>query len=82
MDNGLDAEAPLWIFVMRGGSGRRSGAGRLVHGGHWRDEHEWPLARTRFTPFYLHGDGSELGLSRMRRIRLHRRRVNLGWFEQ
>jgi hypothetical protein len=29
-----------------------------VHGGRWRDEHEWPLARTRFTGFYLHGDGS------------------------
>jgi putative CocE/NonD family hydrolase len=58
VDNGLDAEAPLRLFVMGGGSGRRSGAGRLVHGGRWRDEHEWPLARTRFTSFYLHGDGS------------------------
>ena len=58
VDNGLDAEAPLRIFVMGGGSGRRSGAGRLVHGGRWRDEHEWPLARTRFTEFHLHGDGS------------------------
>jgi predicted acyl esterase len=58
VDNGLDAEARLRIFVMGGGSGRRSGAGRLVHGGRWRDEHEWPLARTRFTDFYLHGDGS------------------------
>jgi hypothetical protein len=43
---------------MGGGSGRRSGAGRLVHGGRWRDEHEWPLGRTRFTDFYLHGDGT------------------------
>ena len=58
VDNGLDAEAPLRIFVMGGGSGRRSGAGRLVHGGRWRDEHEWPLARTRFTDYYLHGDGA------------------------
>jgi hypothetical protein len=58
VDNGLGAEAPLRIFVMGGGSGRRSGAGRLVHGGRWRDEREWPLARTRFTRFYLHGDGS------------------------
>jgi uncharacterized protein len=23
----------------------------------WRDEHEWPLARTRFTPFYLESGG-------------------------
>jgi uncharacterized protein len=29
-----------------------------VHGGRWRDEHEWPLARTRFTDYYLHADGS------------------------
>jgi uncharacterized protein len=58
VDNGLDAEAPLRIFVMGGGSGQRSSAGRLVHGGRWRDEHEWPLARTRFTEFFLHGDGS------------------------
>ncbi|HXW43526.1 MAG TPA: CocE/NonD family hydrolase [Streptosporangiaceae bacterium] len=24
----------------------------------WRDEDDWPLARTRWTPWYLHGDGS------------------------
>jgi putative CocE/NonD family hydrolase len=24
---------------------------------HWRDEHEWPLARTQFTPWYLHSGG-------------------------
>jgi uncharacterized protein len=24
----------------------------------WRDEDEWPLARTRWTHWYLHGDGS------------------------
>ncbi len=23
----------------------------------WRDEDDWPLPRTRFTPFYLHADG-------------------------
>jgi uncharacterized protein len=23
----------------------------------WRDEHEWPLARTVWTPWYLHSDG-------------------------
>jgi putative CocE/NonD family hydrolase len=23
----------------------------------WRNEHEWPLARTQFTPWYLHGSG-------------------------
>lgn len=23
----------------------------------WRDENEWPLARTKYVPFYLHSDG-------------------------
>ncbi len=31
----------------------RSTAGRLQHGGFWRAEREWPLARTRPTPLYL-----------------------------
>jgi uncharacterized protein len=36
-------EAPVHLFVM--------GVNR------WRDEQEWPLARTRYTPFYLTGKG-------------------------
>lgn len=51
-------DAPIRLFVMGGGSGRRDADGRLDHGGRWRDEAEWPLARTRFTPFYLHSDGT------------------------
>ena len=50
-------QAPVRIFVMGGGSGERTPAGRLMHGGYWRNEREWPLARTQFTPFYLHSDG-------------------------
>jgi putative CocE/NonD family hydrolase len=51
--NGVMEEAPVRIFVM--GENR------------WRDEHEWPLARTRYTNFFLrsggrantlHGDGA------------------------
>ena len=42
--NGADEDAPLRLFVM--------GINQ------WRDEHEWPLARTRFTPYYLHSGGS------------------------
>ncbi len=49
---------PVSIFVMGGGSGRRTPAGKLDHGGCWRDEQEWPLARAAYTPFYLHGDGT------------------------
>ncbi len=51
-----DEEASVRIFVMGGGSGAKNAEGRLVHGGQWRDEQEWPLARTEFTRFYLHGD--------------------------
>jgi putative CocE/NonD family hydrolase len=43
IDNVAEREAPVKIFVM--------GAGK------WRDEQEWPLARTRLTPYYLHGGG-------------------------
>jgi len=36
-------EAPIRIFIM--GENK------------WRDEWEWPLARTQFTPYYLHSEG-------------------------
>ncbi|MCY7304524.1 MAG: CocE/NonD family hydrolase [Thermoleophilia bacterium] len=52
------AEAPVRIFVMGGGSGRKTAEGKLDHGGRWREEWEWPLARRVETAFYLHGDGS------------------------
>jgi putative CocE/NonD family hydrolase len=41
--NGIDKEPPIRIYVM--------GAER------WRDENEWPLARTQFTKFYFAGQG-------------------------
>lgn len=43
IDTGIMAEPPVKIFVM----GRNE----------WRFEHEWPLARTTFTPYYLHSRG-------------------------
>ncbi len=43
VDTGILEEPPVRIFVM--------GVNR------WRDENEWPLARTRYTPYYLHGGG-------------------------
>ncbi|HUY72320.1 MAG TPA: CocE/NonD family hydrolase [Gaiellaceae bacterium] len=49
---------PVRIFVMGGGSGRKTPLGKLDHGGRWRDEDEWPLARATPTPLYLHADGS------------------------
>lgn len=43
IDTSVLDEAPVRIFVM--------GVNR------WRDEEAWPLARTRYTPYYFHSDG-------------------------
>jgi putative CocE/NonD family hydrolase len=45
------------IFVMGTGDGGKDENGRLRHGGYWRDEHEWPLARTISQNLYLQSDG-------------------------
>ncbi|MBL8959569.1 MAG: CocE/NonD family hydrolase [Gemmatimonadetes bacterium] len=57
VDNGVDREAPVRIFVMGAGDARKTPEGRVFVGGTWRDEREWPLARTQYTPYYLHADG-------------------------
>jgi putative CocE/NonD family hydrolase len=41
--NGIDQEPPVRIFVM--------GINQ------WRDEADWPLPDTRYTPYYLHSNG-------------------------
>lgn len=58
IDNGAERDPAVRIFVMGGGSGRRNAAGRLDHGGRWRAEADWPLPDTRWTAYYLHGDGA------------------------
>lgn len=57
VDNGVDREPPVQIFVMGGGSGRKNGAGRLEHGGHWRGEPDWPLPDTNDTDYHFHPAG-------------------------
>ncbi len=57
IDNHIDKEAPVQVFVMGGGSGRKTRDGRLDHGGYWRCEQEWPLTRAKYTNFYLNADG-------------------------
>jgi len=47
IDNGVKEEPPIKIFVM----GENE----------WRYENEWPLARTAFTKYYFHSDGSKDG---------------------
>ena len=44
IDTGIMDEPPVYIFVM--GDNR------------WRHENEWPLARTHYTRYYLHSDGT------------------------
>jgi hypothetical protein len=60
IDNSIGKAAPfatpVRIFVMGTGDGRKTSDGLLNHGGYWRDEREWPLARTQYTKYYLaHG---------------------------
>ena len=43
IDNGAEREPPVKLFVMGANA--------------WRDEQEWPLARTDWTPYYLHSGG-------------------------
>ena len=43
LDNGVDREPPLDLFIMGDNT--------------WRKEHEWPLARTVWTDFYLRSGG-------------------------
>ncbi len=43
IDNGIDREPPVYLYVM--------GADR------WRNECEWPLRRTRYVDYYLHSGG-------------------------
>lgn len=50
-------KTPVRIFVMGTGDGGRDDAQRLRHGGYWRNESEWPLARTQYTPYYLQANG-------------------------
>ena len=49
IDNGVRQDAPVRLFVM----------GENV----WREEQEWPLARTQYTPYYLHSGGKANSLN-------------------
>ena len=56
--NGVDDDPPVLLYIMGTGNDRRSGGGRLQHGGSWRPEKAWPLARAVATPYFFHADGS------------------------
>lgn len=50
-------EPNIKLFVMGSGRGDKNIRGKLNHGGHWRNENEWPLARTIYTNFYFQKTG-------------------------
>lgn len=50
-------QSKVRIFVMGTGDGKKDASGKLQHGGSWRDENEWPLARAKMQPLYLHPAG-------------------------
>ncbi|HEX2818171.1 MAG TPA: CocE/NonD family hydrolase [Phenylobacterium sp.] len=52
-----DPDPPVRLFVMGGGSGRKSPEGRLMHGGRWRAESAWPIADAQTAYYALHGGG-------------------------
>jgi uncharacterized protein len=61
LDNSVGKAAPfktpVRIFVMGTGDGHKTADDKLFHGGYWRDELEWPLARAKSTAWYLQPDG-------------------------
>jgi putative CocE/NonD family hydrolase len=59
----LKGEAParpassVSLFIMGTGDGHRTSDGHIYHGGYWRDEAAYPLARSRPTPYFLKSGG-------------------------
>lgn len=49
--------SPVTYFVMGGGSGRKTSAGRLDHGGQWKRAESWPVPGVRLVDAWLHVNG-------------------------
>ena len=58
LDNGVEGDTPVRLFVMGSGEPYKTKEGRLFVGGVWRDEREWPLSRALNTDYFLHADGT------------------------
>ncbi|MBI4304819.1 MAG: CocE/NonD family hydrolase, partial [Chloroflexi bacterium] len=56
--NGVDRDPRIRVYLMGGGGGRKTGAGRLLHGGQWQEFDRWPPAGVRDTEYFLHQDGT------------------------
>jgi putative CocE/NonD family hydrolase len=50
-------EPAVRVFVMGGGSGRKTEAGHLAHGGRWIRLADWPPPDADFVAFHLHNTG-------------------------
>jgi len=62
LENKVGKEAPfaskVRIFTMGSGDGHKTPEGLLFHGGKWRDETDWPPARSKPTPYYFLRNGT------------------------
>jgi hypothetical protein len=62
LENSVGKAAPyatkVRLFTMGTGDGHKTPEGLLYHGGRWRDETEWPPARSKPTPYYFLRNGS------------------------
>jgi putative CocE/NonD family hydrolase len=60
-DNTVGKAAPfasnVRIFTMGTGDGHKTEKGLLFHGGEWREEKGWPLAREKTTAYYFGANG-------------------------
>ena len=55
---GADDWPPIRLFVMGTGDGHKDAAGRLYHGGYWREARAWPLEGTALVTYYFHAGGA------------------------
>lgn len=57
IDNEVETEPRARLFLMGGGTGKRTEGGRLDHGGRWIEADAWPLPDTEEKILHLHNDG-------------------------
>ncbi len=62
LENSVGKAAPfatkVRLFTMGTGDGHKTPEGLLYHGGKWREETEWPPARSKPTPYYFLRNGT------------------------
>lgn len=57
IDGRISGEPSVRVFVMGGGTGRRTPDGHLDHGGFWISAEDWPVPGSVVRDLFLHGDG-------------------------